>query len=79
MTALAARAPVQPLHVFAWIVDSGLQDSLKALAHALLRRGDRGSWRGPRRHGAPGGVTVADLADGAGLSRRHTGPVSSHP
>lgn len=72
MTALAAGAPVQPLHVFAWIVDSGLQDSLKALSHALLRRVDRGSWRWPRRHGAPGGVTVADLADGAGLSRRHT-------
>lgn len=71
MTTLAVGAPVQPLHVFAWIVDSGLQDSLKALAHALLRRVDRGSWRWPKRHGAPGGVTVADLADGAGLSRRH--------
>ena len=71
VTTLAVGAPVQPLHVFAWIVDSGLQDSLKALAHALLRRVDRGSWRWPKRHGAPGGVTVADLADGAGLSRRH--------
>ena len=64
-------APVQPLHVFAWIVDSGLRDSLKSLSHALLRRVDRGTWRWPRRHGARGGVTVADLADGAGLSRRH--------
>lgn len=71
MSALAATGRVQPLHVFAWIVDSGLQDSLKALAHAILRRVDNGSWRWPRRHGAPGGVTVADLADGAGISRRH--------
>ena len=67
----AALASVQPLHVFAWIVDSGLKDSLKSLAHALLRRVDRHSWRWPRQRGARGGVTVAELADGAGLSRRH--------
>jgi len=70
-TTLASGPAVQPLHVFAWIVDSGLRDSLKSLAHALLRRVDRHSWRWPRRHGSPGGVTVADLADGAGVSRRH--------
>ena len=71
MTAALATADVQPLHVFAWIVDSGLRDSLKSLAHAILRRVDRHTWRWPKRHGAVGGVTVADLADGAGLSRRH--------
>lgn len=69
--AAVAHADVQPLHVFAWIVDSGLRDSLKALAHSILRRVDRNTWRWPRRHGSLGGVTVADLADGAGLSRRH--------
>lgn len=67
----AALDTIQPLHVFAWIVDSGLRDSLKSLAHALLRRVDRHSWRWPRRRGDRGGVTVAELADGAGLSRRH--------
>lgn len=71
MTTVAAHVDVQPLHVFAWIVDSGLRDSLKSLAHSILRRVDRNTWRWPRRHGALGGVTVADLADGAGLSRRH--------
>ena len=71
MTTALATADVQPLHVFAWIVDSGLRDSLKSLAHAILRRVDRHTWRWPKRHGALGGVTVADLADGAGLSRRH--------
>lgn len=71
MSAAVALADAQPLHVFAWIVDSGLRDSLKALAHSILRRVDRHTWRWPRRHGAQGGVTVADLADGAGLSRRH--------
>ena len=53
-------------------MDSGLRDSLKALAHAILRRVDRHSWQWPRQRGARGGVTVAELADGAGLSRRHT-------
>lgn len=71
LSAAVAHVDVQPLHVFAWIVDSGLRDSLKSLAHSILRRVDRNTWRWPRRHGALGGVTVADLADGAGLSRRH--------
>lgn len=71
VSAALATAAIQPLHVFAWIVDSGLRDSLKALSHAILRRVDRHTWRWPRRHGALGGVTVEDLADGAGLSRRH--------
>ena len=82
MTALAAGAGgsdrVLALHVFGWIVDSGLGDSLKGLAHSLLRRVDSGSFRWPRRHGAPGGVTVADLADGAGVSRRHAARCLRH-
>lgn len=78
LSTAVATVDVQPLHVFAWIVDSGLRDSLKSLAHAILRRVDRHTWRWPRRHGALGGVTVADLADGAGLSRRHAARCLRH-